>query len=493
MGRLAAAAAFALLGVEAPARPPDGRLELTVVDSVTRQPIAARLDLRDGRDKPVTPSRGADPWGAAPLGDHVYVDGSALLGLKRGAYRFDLDAGPEFRTQHGHFEIVRHADDAKELEVTRFADLAKEGWAAADLATCRPAADLPLLHRAEQLAYTPTIAAAWKDGRWAPPELAERRRRDTATPGASALWDDPRGVVWLIDPDKSRSIDALPLPDNSSVDFLREAREGGWRVVAAITSRELPLWIAHDLIDAVVVIDGWAESPAGKEAARRGRQDDKVRDADAAARGRWRRSLYESLIDAGVRVPVAAVSGSGLNTSPIGESRVYAFTGGDSSAEACWEAADGLATVATNGPLLRPFVEGAPPGQSFLLSDDGKRTLSIGLNLATRTKIDYLEIVKNGATIRFVRIADLAAAQGNLPEVEFDAPGWLSVVAVAESPDRYEAAISSPWFVEGPQGGRADGEARAQWLNAISEAKAEFGESDPDAYAEADAFWSSTQ
>ena len=72
-------------------------------------------------------------------------------------------------------------------------------------------------------------------------------------------------------------------------------------------------------------------------------------------------------------------------------------------------AADGLATVVTNGPLLRPFVEGSPPGEVFLLSG-GKRTVSIALNLATRTKIDYLEIVKDGATIRSVRARSFCAS-----------------------------------------------------------------------------------
>ncbi len=483
-----AAAAFALACADASARRPDGQLELSVVDVKTGQPVAARLHLRDARDGAVSPARGVDPWGAAPLGDYVYVDGETLLGLRRGVYRFDLDAGPEFRTQHGHFEIVRHAEDSKRVEMTRFADLADEGWAAADLATCRPVADLPLLHRAEQLAHTPTVSAAWDGKAWAPPELAERRRRDKVSPGASALWDDARGVVWLIDPDESRTLEALPQPGESSVAFLRDAQEGGWRVVASITSRELPLWVAHDVVDAVVVIDGWAESPAGEESAKRGRQGDGLRYPGAQGPGRWRRVLYESLLDAGVHLPAVAVSGSGLNTAPIGAARVYAYTDGDASPGAWWDAADRLATVVTNGPLLRPFVEGAPPGETFLLVN-GKRSLTIGLNLATRTKVDYVEIVKNGATVHNIRIAELAASGGKLPSIEFDAPGWLAIVAVAESPDHYEMAMSAPWFVEGKGGGRADSEDRTQWLNALKEAEAAFGQNDSAAYAEAEAFW----
>lgn len=482
-----AAVALALSCAVALAKRPDGVLELSVVDAATGQPLAARLHLRDGRNRAASPDRTQEPWGFAPLGDHAYVDGAATLGLRRGVYRFDLDAGPEFRTQHGHFEIVRHAEDSKRVEMKRFANLADEGWAAADLATCRPAADLLLLHRAEQLAYTPTIAAAWRDGEWTPPELPQRRRRDKGLPGANALWDDPRGVVWLLDPDESRTVDALPTPGQSSVEFLRSARDGGWRVVASITSRELPLWVAHELVDAVVVIDGWAESPPGAVATKRGRQPDELLYPGLQGPGRFRRALYESLIDAGVRLPPVALSGSGLNTSPIGSSRVYAYEEG----ETWWDAADRLATVVTNGPLLRPFVGGAPPGESFLLGADGKRTLSIGLNLATRTTIDYLEIVKNGSTLRSIRIADLAATGGKLPDVEFDAPGWMAMVAVAEASDRYELAMSAPWFVEGAAGGRTSAEAAAKWLAALREAEADFGQDDPEAYAEATSFWNS--
>jgi hypothetical protein len=50
------------------------------------------------------------------------------LPLRRGQYTFELDAGPEYRTQHGHFEIERQAEDAKRIEMERFANLvAKAG------------------------------------------------------------------------------------------------------------------------------------------------------------------------------------------------------------------------------------------------------------------------------------------------------------------------------------------------------------------------------
>lgn len=472
---------------------PDGRLRLEVVDSKTGDALPARLHLRDARDRPVTPPRDKHAWGAAPLGDHAYLDGAGDLLLRRGAYRFDLDAGPEYRTRHGRFEIARHADDTKRIEAERIADLAAEGWFAADLATHRPPSDAELLRRAEQLTHTSTVVAVWRDDGWRPPATTLPRQRSEPIAGATLLWDTPRGVVWLIDPEGLRQVDQAPTPAESSVDFLRAARAGGWRVVAAITSAELPLWVAAEVVDAVVAIDGWSDSPAGEAASGRGRQADALRYPGGQGVGRWRRHLYESLVDAGVRLAPVGLSGSGLNTRPIGDARTYAHTGppvgDDASTEAWWSAVDDLAVVATNGPLLRPLVEGAPPGATFLLEAGGIRTLAVGLNLATRTPVEYLELVKNGRVEHGVRLADLAPSGGRLPEVTFDAPGWLSVVAVTETQDRYQLAMSAPWFVEGPEPRRPDRQAVDEWLAALREARAAFGDNDPAAYDEAEAFW----
>ena len=479
--RLTGLCALLLLAAPGWARRPDGELTLSVVDA-EEQPLPARLHLTDARGRPVRPARGVTPWGAAPLGDHVYLDGPALLGLRRGAYRFLLDAGPEYRTQAGHFEIVRHAEDSKQVAVTRAADLAREGWLAADLASCRPDADYDLLHRAESLVYTPKVIAAWDGEAWSPPALAARRKRDKPPMGATALWDDPRGVVWLIDPDRTRAPEALPSPAAGSVSFLRTACEEGWRIVASVTSRELPLWIAHEVIDAVVVLDDW-------EAKHPGRVRDKLLYPGEQGPGRWRRALYASLVETGVRLPPVALTGSGMNTAPIGASRVYACTDGGESTEAWWDAVDDLALVVTNGPLLRPYANGAPPGDTFFLGQDGKRTLSIGLNLSTRSRIEYLEIVKNGRVAHSIRLAEYAAAGGELPEVTFDAPGWCAIAAVTETPDRYELALSAPWFVEDAQGRRVSAQAVTAWLEALTAARAEFGEGQEDAYEAAETWW----
>ena len=96
----------------------------------------------------------------AEFGGHFYIDGQLTLPLRIGQYTFELDAGPEYRTQSGHFEIERHADDSKRIEMNRFANLAEEGWYGGDLHVARRADDLPLIMRAEGLSIVPMAASA---------------------------------------------------------------------------------------------------------------------------------------------------------------------------------------------------------------------------------------------------------------------------------------------------------------------------------------------
>src|SRR4051794_37339219 len=86
---------------------PDGELTIEVVDSVTGKPIAARMHLYMGRN--AGPGAGAkrpvklNIPGSAEFGGHFYIDGKATLPLRTGGYTFELEAGPEYITQSGHF------------------------------------------------------------------------------------------------------------------------------------------------------------------------------------------------------------------------------------------------------------------------------------------------------------------------------------------------------------------------------------------------------
>ncbi|MGL4514747.1 MAG: hypothetical protein ACRCT8_16790 [Lacipirellulaceae bacterium] len=475
---------FGLLTAPAVGRRPDGELRVEVVDADTQQPIAARMRLVDQRERDV-PAAG---WGLSRLGDHCYIEGEATLGLRVGAYRFAIDAGPEYRTQAGHFEITRHASDEKRVEPRRFATLADEGWVCADVQSARPAVDRPLITRVEALAHTPTVAVTWRDGGW---DAFPRGTGPKATLGSSGLWRDERGVVWLIDPTDKLVATDIPVVSEPTVEFLKQARDAGWKVVAAASSFELPLWLAHGVVDGLLVIDGGAESPFLAEADEAGYRAQGTAFQGNQGRGRWGEHVWFQTLEAGFDLPPLAGSGSGLNEEPMGVGRTLVYTGKPGERRApWWEAVAGGGVVVTNGPLLRPRAGGEPPGEAFPLDGSGRCELLVSLDLATRDKVEYLELIQNGKRAANVPLGDWVKEGGRLPEVVFREPGWLVVRAVTERSDRYQLALSGAWRVDS-----ADGAPRVSrracdffvtWLNA---AKARFSEKAADEYAVAAIYW----
>ncbi len=95
----------------------------------------------------------------------------------------------------------------------------------------------------------------------------------------------------------------------------------------------------------------------------------------------------------------------------------------------------------TNGPLLRPTVEGAAARATSFTARPGKELeLEIGLTLSTGDPISYLDIIQNGQVKHSVRLDEFAKT-GRLPKLHFKQSGWFLVRAVT---DLSEHAIASP-------------------------------------------------
>jgi hypothetical protein len=403
-----------LLGSALAAPHSDGQLLIEVVDAATGQPIAARMHLKNSRGRPVK----LRAEGIHQYADHFYVDGKLTLPLRIGQYTFDLEAGPEYRTQNGHFEIERHADDSERIEMHRFADLANEGWWSGDLDAERRADDLPLAMRAESLAYLPI-----RD------DLGE------STLAAGLL------VFGLSTP--------LDAAGKTSLEILHEAKRLGGHVVARTPyAWDLPVWIASGELDAIEVIHHHALRDAVVDNEDDGRPRDKTFFPGRNGNGRWSAAIYEHVLGCGLRIPPAAGSGSGTNGNPLGINRVYVHCGKEFSPAAWWDGLDAGEVFVTNGPLLRPVVEGQLPGHVFHLDGRGKRSLEIGLNLATRVPVDYLQIIKDGRVEHEVRLDKFAESGGKLPPLEFDESGWFLVRAVTTNVKNYQFAASGPYYVE---------------------------------------------
>ncbi len=368
----------------------DGELRIEVVDGATGQPMAARMHLKTMAGRPVK----LRLPGTAEYGGHFYIDGKLTLPLHVGRYTFELEAGPEYLTQSGHFEIERHADDSKRIEMKRVVDLATEGWWGGDLDVRRKAKDMPLILQAEGLKIAPLsepLAAKEMS-----PRLDVENHFIARTPYA---WD-------------------------------------------------LPVWLASGKLDAIELINHHSLRSGVVDNENDGRPRDKSFFPGAHGNGRWSEAVYYHVLNCGFRIPPVAGSGSGGNDNPVGTNRVYVYCGSEFSKDAWWDGLKAGRVFVTNGPLLRPTVEGQPPGYVFPIGAGESINLEIGLNLATSVPVEYLQIIKNGVVDAEVRLADWKNRAGKLPPVHFDDSGWFLVRAVTKNPKVYQFASTGPYYVE---------------------------------------------
>jgi hypothetical protein len=406
----------------------DGELRIEIVDSETKQPRAARIHLSAGRTAspvPVKQARAKRPVrlnlpGAAEFGGHFYIDGKASLPLTAGPYTFELEATPEYLNQTGQFQIERHADDSKRIEMKRFANLEKEGWYGGDIDFNRHAKDVPLILRAEGL-------------------------QDVHTSDYARLLTDAPAQSAIRNPQFPIGIAAVPYAWN------------------------LPVWLANDKVQAINLIHRHALRDGVVDNEKDGRPRDKSLFPGPRGNGRWSETVYYHVLNCGFRIPPVAGSGSGDNDSPVGTNRVYVHCGSEFSPNAWWEGLEAGRVFVTNGPLLRPSVEGEPPGYVFRIEPGHSLTLEIGLNLATRVPVDYLQIIKNGKVETEIRLADWKDRQGKLPPVTFDASGWFLIRAVTKNTQTYQFASTGPYYVDQagqPRVSKASVQFLLDWIDA---------------------------
>lgn len=442
------------------AQRPDGQLRLEIVDAKTGQPAVARLHLKNSRGRPVAQWRG-DRLNTG--GTFFYINGEKTLPLSVGQYTFEVEAGPEYRTISGHFEIQRFADDSKRIEMQRIADLAAEGWWAGDLdAEGLPNEELAMSMRAESLHVVPLMA--WMgDGknfvdvlagysparppkevvilndRWAYGLLAAK---DESLGGGLLLFSRNQSPAQL-----RRTSPAAP----TSLTMLKQFSDAGAKVVAKTPyAWDMPVWIASEKLDAFTLIHWHSARKRTIDDEKDGRPRDRGLFPGKSGNGRWAEAVYHHALNCGFRLPPAAGSPRdiGPDAGPYGTNRVYVYCGDEFSYERWWDGLEAGRVFVTNGPLLRPMVNGQPPGHVFRVGEGQTLSLEVGLNLATSTPVEYLEIVKNGEVEISERLADWVNKKGRLPPLTFDDSGWFLVRAVTTDKEKYQLASTGPYYVE---------------------------------------------
>ena len=423
-------------------------LELLVVDDATGQPTAARVHLKDARGK--TPRlRDVVAWK-----DHFVFANKVVLDLPPGRYTFEMESGPEFRRRRGHFELKRRDADSKEVRMVRFVDMKAEGWWSGETHIHRPIDDIPLLMLAEDLHVAPVITWWNKKNAWAdkepPAELLKRFDENRYYHVMAGEDERGGGALLYFNLEKPIDITKAEREYPSPVTFLNEATEFD-NVHVDLEKPfwwDAPTWIATGEVDSIGLAHNhmWRSGVMNNEAW--GRKRDELLYPGSIGNGRWTTDIYYHVLNCGLRIPPSAGSASGVLPNPVGYNRVYVYCGEEFSYDAWWKGLREGKVIVTNGPLLRPFCEGHPPGHVFKGTNDQALELEITANLATQDPIEYLEVVRDGKVVHEVRLSDLAKNRGQLPKLKFEQSGWFLVRAVTSNPDTYRFTSSGPWYVE---------------------------------------------
>ncbi len=444
----------------------DGKLTIVAIDEQTGKRIPVRMELRNGRGRPVRVKSDA----IVSHGDYFVFDGEVTLELRKGPYTFLIEAGPEYETRPGSFTIERRAEDDTEVVLKRRVDMQVEGWWAGDLDVRKNPRDLPLLMRAAGVDWVPVFDRENVRGK------CQKEKLPAETPIGSAISIDNRRGGGLLLFNAKQPVDVCRgKADESSMPLLRAASEAGAEVAALTPNAwDLPLWLASGQLDAIQIIHRYSLVEGV------GRPRDKTFFPGKMGRGRWSETIYHHVLNCGLQIPPTAGSGSGTNKNPVGASRVYVHCGEEFSQESWLAGLRSGQVMVTNGPLLRTQVEGHPPGYQFELDKGETREFEIALSLTfyELAPVEYLEIIKNGRVEYEIRLDELAKKKGRLPPVKFDASGWFAVRARTSRSDRYQFATTGPYYVESNYQRRISRRSVQFFLNWLDEAKRKFPENE---------------
>ena len=457
-----------------------GEFELRVVDDQTGEPIAVRMHLRDQR------GRIRRPKNAVRTGDHFVFFHQIVLQLSTGSYTFTLERGPEYHVRSGHFAIELGATDDQEVRMKRFVDMKQEGWWSGDLHVTRAARDIELLMMAEDL----HVASVLEPGDQHPPlsqettnllETARFNENRICHLGSFRDYRDTGGLLLL------RLNEPLTIAGEQSeyppaIEALKLARRhrSAHIDIEFPESWDTPMWLASEMIDSIGLATS-RNGPDGTFGPRRwGKPRDETLFPEPQGAARWSAHVYYQLLNCGLRIPPSAASGSGTVASPVGYNRVYTYIDGEIGEETWWASLRAGQVVITNGPLLRPSVQGHPPGHVFHAGAGETLRLRVDLRLAMRDPGDYLEIIRNGRVEHVVRLDEYAAAGGELPELEFDESGWFLVRVIAENPKTFRFGCTGPYYVEVGDQPRISRAAAQFFLDWVYERARGIKHTDPD-------------
>jgi hypothetical protein len=379
-------------------------IQVRIQDEASGRGVAARVYVWRG-DAPLQIS-GPSVYAQGDE-EHILVQGGFELNLEAGTYRLRVERGLE--SIPAEVEIVVPGEAVHTVPLRRWVDMNAEGWYAADMHVHRDPSDIPLILRAEDLNFAPTITThVWGDEvnqPWEAPSefpviVEPGRRLFTGNAQEIERIQGGPGAVILLARD-------LPLPFEGyelyppAVTYTRKVHADGGLVEgdklfwvdtfvnAALGEIDFIELNCNHFLPREVDMDlaPWSHWPM--EFGYRGPKGFAL----------WMMDLYYRILNSGIELPLSAGSANGVKATPVGYDRVYVHLGETPfDYESFMGALKEGRSFSTNGPILELEVDGRyGPGDRVELRGGEEHRLRA--RARSQGHLETLQLVVNGEVV----------------------------------------------------------------------------------------------
>jgi len=405
-------------------------VRIQVVDGAGGQAVAARAYLWQADQALLPPG-----FSSYARGDerHFLVPGDFELDLEPGKYRLRVERGLEYRPVELDLDVPRSTP--LPVRLGRWVDMNRDGWYSADMHVHRDPAEIPLILRAEDLNFVPTITThVWSNDVSQPwktpsefPVVVEPGRFFTANAQEVERIQGGPGAVILLARD-------LPLPFTGyelyppSIAYTRRVHEMGgfvegdklfWVdtfVNAALGEIDFIELNCNHFLPRLVDTDlaPWSHWPI--EFGYRGPRGFAL----------WMMDLYYRILGSGIELPLSAGSANGVKATPVGFDRVYVRLGKDGfDYPGFMQALKQGRSFSTNGPILELEVDGGHgPGDRIAMRAGEEHRFRA--RARSRGALETLQLIVNGEVVAEQTGRDVTELTLE-KALRFDRSSWAAV------------------------------------------------------------------